>query len=235
MAEPAWAAFVGVCVFLAFVVVSLSRASASMTADEEDVEADVSAGALFANVAVTHGTIVVLVASAGWLAGIPDAAFGLGEHSLATTLWLGGFAGVLIALGNELLAAVADALGVPYSEALRELLTPDSSGGWLVLLLVVLPLVAFAEELLFRGVLVGVVMAGFGTPAWAVVAFSSLLFGLAHGAQGVGGVAVTTLLGALLGIAFVLTDSLLAVALAHYVVNAGEFVVHEALGRNRGV
>jgi membrane protease YdiL (CAAX protease family) len=44
------------------------------------------------------------------------------------------------------------------------------------------------------------------------------------------GVVVTGVLGFVLAAAFVLTGSLLAVVVAHYLVNALEFVVHEGLG-----
>lgn len=232
MVEPAWAEFVGFCAFLAFAVVALSRASAAEVTDARARKP--SAAALFVNVAVTHGPLLVLVVGAAALARIPLGALGVGRTPLLVALGAGVVAGVLLALGNELFAVVADAVGTPYSDALRDLLAPESPGGWVVLLAGVLPLVALAEELLFRGVLVGAIAAGFGTPAWALVAFSSVLFGLAHGAQGAGGVAVTTVLGALLAVAFLLTGSLLAVVVAHYLVNASEFVVHEALDRNRG-
>jgi len=222
---PAWGAFVGVCSFLALAVVSLSRASAAVVREPDGVDApvpDVSAAALFANVGLTHGTILVFVAGAAVLAGIPADA--LGATASLDGLAAGVVAGVLLAVGNELLSRVAEAFGVPYSDALRELLTPATTGGWVVLLAVVLPLVALAEELLFRGALVGALAAGFGTPLAVAVAFSSLLFGLAHGAQGVAGVVVAALLGGALAVCFLWTDSLLAVVVAHYVVNANEFV-----------
>jgi len=46
---------------------------------------------------------------------------------------------------------------------------------------------------------------------------------------------VAALLGVGLGALFVVTGSLLAVVLAHYLVNALEFVVHEGLGVEFGV
>jgi membrane protease YdiL (CAAX protease family) len=63
-----------------------------------------------------------------------------------------------------------------------------------------------------------------------MVAVSSVAFALGHGAQGRVGVVVTGALGAGLGALFVLTDSLLAVVVAHYLVNALELVVHAGLG-----
>ncbi|ELY36973.1 abortive infection protein [Halalkalicoccus jeotgali B3] len=121
-------------------------------------------------------------------------------------------------------------MGGEYDEGLRELLAPGSAGGWVVLLGVVLPVIAVFEEFLFRGVLIGVVWAGYGVSPWLLAVPSSVLFAAGHSAQGITGVLVTGLLGLALAVAFVLTESLLAVVLAHYLVNALEFVIHEGLG-----
>jgi membrane protease YdiL (CAAX protease family) len=96
-----------------------------------------------------------------------------------------------------------------------------------VLLGGVLPVVAGFEELLFRGVLVGALSVGFDVSPWLLAVASSVVFGLGHGAQGRLGVLVTTSLGLVLAAAFVLSGSLLLVVVAHYLVNALEFVVHE--------
>jgi membrane protease YdiL (CAAX protease family) len=118
---------------------------------------------------------------------------------------------------------------VTADESLRELLAPDTRLGWVVLLFVVLPIVAGFEEFLFRGALIGVVAVGFDVSPWLLAALSSVAFALGHGAQGPGGILVTGLLGFALAVTFVLTGSLLAVIVAHYLVNALEFVVHEGL------
>ncbi len=124
------------------------------------------------------------------------------------------------------------------NEALRGALAPDSVGGWAVLLFAVLPTVALFEEFLFRAVLVGAFAAGAaatGVPAspWLLAAGSSVAFALGHGAQGRAGVVATGALGFVLAAAFLLTESLLAVVIAHYLVNALTFVVHEGIGVGR--
>jgi len=220
------AAFLGVCAFLAFAVVALSRTTPS----EGVVDAsEVSAGVLYANVVVTHGTLFVVVAATAWLFEVPDAALGVGTRPLPDAVLVGVLAGLVLAAGNAAAARVADALGVPYSDALTDLLTPASASGWVALLGGVLPLVALAEELLFRAALVGVLV-GFDTPVVVAVAFSSLLFGLAHGAQGLAGIVVAGLLGAALAAVFVATNSLVAVVVAHALVNAVELVGHATRG-----
>ena len=140
---------------------------------------------------------------------------------------LGGCDVYLVRHDDDGFRALADAAGLGRSEELREFLAPNSRPGWIVLLGGVLPIVAGFEELLFRGVLVGAFATGFGVSPWVLVLASSVLFGLGHGAQGRLGVLVTGSLGFVLGAAFVLTDSLLVVVVAHYLVNALEFVVHE--------
>jgi len=183
---------------------------------------------LLVNVALSQGLLGALLVGGAFVTGIPAAAFGLGPEALgAWAVGLGVGLGVALYVGDELLAVAATRLGVGYDEALRGLLAPDTARGWLLLFGVVLPVIAGFEELLFRGALVGALAAGFGFSPWLLAVGSSLVFGLAHDAQGPGGVAVTGLLGFGLAAAFVLTDSLVVVVVAHYLVNALEMVVHE--------
>jgi membrane protease YdiL (CAAX protease family) len=190
-----------------------------------------SAGMVFANVALTHGLFGVVLVVAAVAAAIPPDALGVASADVTLT-WVGvGLAlGVVLYAVGEVGAGVAAGAGIEHSEALRELLAPASPVGWIVLLGGVLPLIAGFEELLFRAVLVGAFAAGFDVPLALLVVVSSLAFGIGHGAQGALGVAVTTGFGVVLAVAFLATGSLLVVVIAHYVVNALEFVVHEGLG-----
>ncbi|MDZ7701902.1 MAG: CPBP family intramembrane glutamic endopeptidase [Halobacteriales archaeon] len=181
---------------------------------------------LAVNVLASHGLVLVVLASVGWYAAVPVEALGVGVPT-GGTLASGAALGLALAAGNEASARLADRLGFDRDERLRGLLAPDSPAGWLALLVVVLPLVAAAEELLFRAVLIGGLAAGFGVSPWLLVFASSVAFGLGHGLQGVAGVAVTAALGLALGAAFVLTGSLAVVVVAHYLVNALEFLLNE--------
>ena len=197
---------------------------------------ELSTGALLANVALTQGLFGVLLLGGAFFFEIPLAALGVTGDTLSTGLpavGIGLAAGVGFWVGNEFAAAVADGFGVGVDESLRELLAPDSAGGWVVLLGVVLPVIAVVEELLFRAAAIGVPVVGLGAPAPAMVVVSSVAFGLGHGAQGRVGIVVTGALGAALGALFVLTNNLLAVVVAHYLVNALELCVHEGLGVRR--
>ena len=199
-------------------------------AHSEAARPRLSTTALLANVAISQGAFGLLLLAGAWFTEIPVAAFGVAAPVASpTTVGLGVALGIGLYAANEVGASVGERLGVGADERLREALAPDSAAGWAVLLLVVLPIIAGFEELLFRGVLVGVFAAGFGLSSWLLAALSSVAFALGHGAQGPAGVVVTGLLGFVLAATFVLTGSLLVVVVAHYLVNALEFVVHEGL------
>ncbi|USZ68965.1 CPBP family glutamic-type intramembrane protease [Halorussus salilacus] len=191
-------------------------------------------GALLANVAVSQGFFGAILVGAAWLGSIPLADLGLAVGDPWRTgvpaVGLGAALGVALYVANELSTEVLDATGIEYSEGLREELAPDTPRGWAILLGVVLPVIAGFEELLFRAALVGAFAAGFGVSPWVLAGLSTVAFAVGHGAQGPGGVVVTGVLGFALAAAFVLTGSLVVVVVAHYLVNALEFAVHEGLG-----
>jgi len=224
---PAWdrfAAFVGLLVAL---FVGLARLSRGTVDARSPALGHVEA---VANVVFSQGLFAVLAIFAVWYARVPLAALGLGATDLRLgAAATGAAAGVLLFLASEFAQRLAARAGVEVSaaESLRELLTPASLRGWALLLLLVLPLVAGFEELLFRGALVGALAAGYGVSPWLLAAASSVLFGLGHGVQGRAGVVVAGLLGFALAAALVLTGSLLVPLVAHYVVNALAFLVHE--------
>lgn len=191
-----------------------------------------STGALLANVAVTQALFGGILAAGALYFSVPASALGIGGET-PLLLAVGVVLGVALWLGNEAAAALADAAGATYDENLRELLAPASAVGWVALFALVLPVVALVEEFVFRAAVVGVPVAGFGVPAWPLVLVSAGVFALGHGAQGRLGIAVTGGLGLALAVAYVLTGSLLVVVVAHYLVNALEFGVHELLGVGR--
>ncbi|MFB6108812.1 MAG: lysostaphin resistance A-like protein [Haloplanus sp.] len=204
--------------------------SAPSVADER-LRPDLSTGALLVNVAVSQGLFGSLLVVGAWYTGVPAAAFGVDAAAVGTIPLAAGVGlGVALYAVNEAGSTASDRFGLGDGDALREALAPDSVAGWAVLLFVVLPTIAGFEELLFRGALVGAFVAGFGVSPWLLAALSSVAFALGHGAQGPGGVVVTGLLGFVLAAAFVLTGSLATVVVAHYLVNALEFVVHEGAG-----
>jgi membrane protease YdiL (CAAX protease family) len=194
---------------------------------------ELTTGLVFANVAVTQGVVAGIVLGAAWYFSIPADALGVALRPDGATLALvaGGVGfGGLLWVANELATTLADAVGAAYDEALRELLAPDTAGGWLALYGGVLPVIALSEELLFRAALIGAPAAGYGVSPLALAVVSSGAFALGHGAQGRVGVVVTGALGLVLAGAYVVSGSLLLVVVAHYVINFLEFFIHEHLG-----
>ena len=212
----------------------LATPERSPVADAE-ASADVSAGALLVNVALSQGAFGgMLVAAAVW-ADVPAEALGLVPVATATDLAAGGALGVALWLASEGGGRLAERWGVEVNESLRGALAPRSAVGWVVLLVAVLPTVALFEEFLFRAVLVGAFAAAapaLGAPMspWLLAVLSSLAFALGHGAQGRVGIVATGTLGFVLAAAFLVGGSFALVVVAHYVVNALTFVVHEGLG-----
>jgi len=257
MAEPQWAAFVGLTGLVVTAFLVLASLSARTVRDPPTVDwrftpgsvdpsiesrpvvstriphpqlAELSTASLLANVAVTQGLFAVVLVGSSVAFSIPAQAFGLGAMAVSGRALLWGLAlGTGLWLANELGARALDVAGIEYDERLRAMLAPDSLAGWIVLLGVALPTIAAVEELLFRAAAIGVVTAGFDLSPWLLVVASSIAFGLGHGAQGRVGIAVTGVLGTVLAGAFVLSGSLLVVVVAHYLVNALELVVHEGI------
>lgn len=191
-------------------------------------ETELTTRVLLLNVVASQLLFAGLLVGAVWWTGVPASALGLTPIDGLSALAVGTALGVGLWLASETGSRLGRRLGLDASDALRDALAPSNRNEWILLLGVVLPVVALFEEFLFRSVLIGAVGAGFDLPAWALVVGSSVVFALAHSAQGYGGIAVTGLLGAVLGTAFVATGSFLVVVLAHYLVNALEFVVHES-------
>lgn len=184
---------------------------------------------LLANAVVTHGTVLVLVVLGVILSGVSMDVLGVDSFTAdQISVWTGLAAGVALYVVDEALSEAMTHVGLESADLLRSALAPSSLRGWCLLLLGILPLVSVAEELLFRGALIGATLA-LGLSPLAVLLTSAVLFGFAHGIQGVGGVVVAGFLGLGLGVVFIWTGSLLAVVIAHYVVNALEFLVHEGL------
>jgi membrane protease YdiL (CAAX protease family) len=189
-----------------------------------------STSALLLNVVFSQGLFGGLVVLGAWYTEIPLVALGVPGMPQIGALALGAGLGIALYAGNELVAAGASALGFSPPEDLRSMLAPDSLASWALLLAGILPTIAFIEELLFRAALIGVLSTGFAVSPWLLAILSSIAFAVGHGAQGSLGMAVTGSLGLALAAAFVLTGSLFVVVLAHYLVNALEFIVHEGLG-----
>ena len=200
-------------------------AAGQLTADARE---EPTAATLLASVTLTQLIFGAVLLAGVVVADVSPAALGVGVPPVEA-LTVGVAVGVALAGANEVGGRLGTRVGLADGDELRAALAPATPKGWAFLLGVALPTVALFEELLFRGALVGGLATGFGLSPWLLVVASSVAFGLAHGAQGPVGVAVTGVLGAALAATFVVTDSLAAVVVAHYLVNAVEFVAHEGV------
>jgi len=222
----AWLLFLAFVVLLAVVAVSLARQSARLVRAGQVPPPPV----LYANVVGTQTLVVVLIAIAAWLASVPVGAFGMGSPAaVIDVVFAGAVVGLALFVASVVATRVLSRAGVTYSEALRDALEPRTTNEAIALYGVALPAVSVGEELLFRGALVGASTAGFDVSPWLPAVGSSALFGYAHSAQGTAGVVATGVLGLVLAGLFIVTDSLLAVVVAHYVVNALEFAIGQRL------
>lgn len=188
---------------------------------------DMSRSTLYVNAAVSQGVLLLVLVGGLVLASVDSGHLGLGGSMVSLgSVVLGLGVGVVLAAANGAMQRAFDRAGVPYDDTLRRLLTPTGPVEWALLLLVVLPIVATFEELLFRAALIGGLAAGTGLSPWLFVPFAAVVFALGHGLQGRGGLLAAAILGFLLGGAFVATERLLVVIIAHYLVNAIEFARH---------
>lgn len=184
---------------------------------------------LYANAALSQAFLLAIIWIGLYLSDVSSSPLGLmGSTGLTLALVLGVAVGLVLAAVNEGIERVVGRVGLAHDELLRRLLAPSTPVEWTTLALVVLPVVALFEELLFRGMLIGGIGAGLGISPWLLVLGSSVLFALGHVVQGLGGLLAAGVLGLLLGGAFVLTESLIVVVIAHYLVNLLEFVRHPA-------
>ncbi len=196
---------------------------------ESESEPYLTTRELYATVVVSQGLLLVVLGIAVWMTDVPVMALGIDISAIAAeTVGIGLVTGIVFSAGNEIAAAAATRVGVTPSTDLREALAPDTTGRWVILLVVVLPVIAVFEEMLFRGALIGALAGGFDISPWILAAGSSVAFGLGHGAQGRTGIVVTGLLGFGLASVFIISGSLTVVVIAHYVVNVLEFGVREA-------
>lgn len=107
----------------------------------------------------------------------------------------------------------------PREPELVALLIPDTLVEKLWSVLLVAPTAGLCEEFLYRGYLLRQLSAWLGSPLWAW-ALSSLSFGLAHVYQGPGGILRSAILGALLGIPVLKSESLYPSMAAHFLIDA---------------
>jgi membrane protease YdiL (CAAX protease family) len=200
-------------------VTAIAIAYAAAQRDVDPSEIDPSPQEFFALVGLQWGllgSLVALGAVAGVIVwGFTPAAIGLRGFTIGSAI-LGVGAGPALYGFHWVLIKLLKTAGFTFTE-LFENLTPDTAreSGWYV---VGVGIQASAEELIFRGALVGALSVALSVPAWQLVVPAAILFGLAHVGRGSGSVISTTAMGLGFGVVF-LVGGLVAAALAHVLNN----------------
>lgn len=162
--------------------------------------------------------LVALCLVLGAAVGPGAAALGWSTESLGADLIVGGAVGLLMATGLNAAGAAAQKAWGPaiYDSKLLRCMLPAERWEWPGVLAALLPAAAL-EELLFRSLpLAGLTWLA---PAWLLVTVVSLLFAALHWPQGAWGVVGTAMAGIVLSLLFLLTGSIWASIVAHYVMN----------------
>ncbi len=185
---------------------------------------ELSTIAIVGNIVLTHGAILAVLIGAVWWTQIPLEPLGVGNLSLGRAIVGGVITGGGLYGGAEVVVRALKHAGITYDDRLEQLLVPDHWYGWGLVIGIAFPIIAVAEEMLFRAALIGGLAAGTGITEWLFIIPATVAFAVGHALQGAGGIVVTGLLGLALGILFVSTNSLLLVVVAHTVVNTLELI-----------
>lgn len=167
---------------------------------------------------VVKGALVALCVGLGLLSGLAPAQLGWVSIAPARDLALGLGVGLVaqVVVNRLTLWAIAHYGKAIYSPVVMKNIYPRRRRDWLLVPAAML-LAVVLEELLFRSLLLG----GLGTivPPLVLVVLLGAVFGWMHSPQGTLGMVGTGGLGILLSLLFLVTGSLLAPLVAHYLIN----------------
>lgn len=170
---------------------------------------------------LARAILIIFSVALGLISGLPFQTLGWRALSSVSDVILGAGTGLVISVALPGLTLIAIRLFGPqvYNPRLVREIIPRTRTQWVLVPLVLAPAV-FLEELLFRSYLIG----GFSVlaPTLLLVVASSLAFGAAHSAQGALGIVAAIGLGMLLAALFLITSSLFAPFIAHYVINVAQ-------------
>jgi membrane protease YdiL (CAAX protease family) len=174
---------------------------------------------LYASAAISQWILTVLAVGLVLLDGSGLASLGL--RPLASEAFLKWTAGLTLGtLAGLTLMMVLESRGLwPPDSDLVEILIPRTRREKLIALMLVAPTAAVCEEILYRGFLFQRLLQWSGSASWALVV-ASLGFGLAHTYQGFHGMVRAAVLGALLTVPLVRTESLFPSLAAHFLIDA---------------
>ncbi|MEV5987697.1 CPBP family intramembrane glutamic endopeptidase [Streptomyces sp. NPDC052051] len=157
-----------------------------------------------------------------------------GRQSVATVGWVRGSVGretmvgivltVPVLVGMQVLNAVLRAAGLPGPRTPATGLLPAPHVADLLLAVVLVTVVAIAEETIFRGYLISRLTRVLRSRTWAML-LSSALFSVGHGYQGVVGVLTVGATGMVFALVYMWRQSLVAPIVTHFCVDLIAIVV----------
>jgi len=172
--------------------------------------------------------IVVLVLFLIWRNGEPFARIGWNIENLPSDVILGVVLFVPVLVGVGLLGSGLSALGIRASSMTPSFLQfqgPAQAGLAFVLVIVV----ALAEETIFRGYLVTRLQEVTSSPLAAVL-ISSAIFSMGHGYEGLGGVVITGVIGAVYALIFLTRRSIVTPVVLHFLQDLTTILLLPTLG-----
>ena len=128
-----------------------------------------------------------------------------------------------IMYATNLLSGVLHAAGLSAPTKLPSFLVAKGHAGMLMALVLV-AVVAFVEETIFRGYLIRRFITVTRHP-WAAVLFSSLIFSIGHGYEGMAGVISIFCLGVVLAVIYLWRKSLVAPMVIHFCIDFSSIVL----------
>ncbi|HEX7052011.1 MAG TPA: type II CAAX endopeptidase family protein [Longimicrobiales bacterium] len=186
--------------------------------------------AFFALATILSNTaLVALVLYFVWRNGEPYGRIGWRRRDLPNEAAVGLALVIPFVLFQGVLALVLRALGLLDGGPGTAPFAPPAGGPELAFGVVLVAIVAVAEETVFRGYLLLRLRSLTGSTAAAVV-LSSVIFALGHGYQGAAGTIAVGLIGALLAVIYLWRGSIVAPVVLHFVQNFGGIVLAPLLG-----
>ena len=163
-------------------------------------------------------------------AGEPLAAIGWVRLRAGREAWLGLALSIPLLVGVQVVQALLRAAGLSGPPTTAPSVTPAHGLGDVVLAIVLVVVVAIAEETIFRGYLILRFAEALRSRAWAVVA-SSVVFAIGHGYEGGAAVLTVGLTGVVFAIVYLWRRSLVAPVVMHFVLDLVAIVLPAVVTR----
>ncbi|SCK30684.1 CPBP family intramembrane glutamic endopeptidase [Streptomyces sp. WMMB 322] len=160
----------------------------------------------------------------------PVAAVGWVRRDIGQEILVGLALSVPVLIGAALLVAALRTAGLSRPRTGAAGLLPSSGFGDLLLAIVLVTVVAVAEETIFRGYLILRFKSVLQNRAWAVL-LSTLVFSVGHGYEGGAGVLTVGMVGLVFAVVYEWRGSLVAPVVMHFVVNFVSIVLGPLLRR----